>query len=787
MADPLRLYPGVKTPFALTNFSAEEACARYLLAIYRRWYGLPLKSTRLHLDELRQSLAVALNDPSADGGAAIRVFVAAAEKLPGVKMALTLPPTQTDLHHALVGALDFSGALPGDARQRLALLAADPAPAHTAISRLLYDPALTRAKLPVLRQMLAHQAHRLPADTNAEINAIWSRMDAALAQITSWEPVNVVISSALNNLAAIPLVLRVLWEELLAIKVESTEQMRSTLGAASTAKGVSAVLMSDPGIAFGQELFIPESAGAEEPAPVNAALFSDVRFPAVTPASHTSYEPLIVRLTMGQQAESVATTAVNVPFVRPDRPELVDVIVTAPGFEERLNLWQRTLVVYSDRDSQPAIFLLRSSEIGPKRITVDFYHAQRLMGSVTFETRVDNVAAPAGQATNVSDPAEIDGFLAQPPPPADLELRIVRGASENKLSFTLHSIRSGLGYHWTPLGETTLAVDNPLAHLEHKFERLSDLAAQDVVGLDAAQVEEAMRKMTAIGEELWEELLPESFKNEYWQRIKPLRDAGKLRSLLITSDEPWIPWELVKPFKSDPLSDEITGQDDFWAESFELCRWLAGRGPAERVDVAVARLVAPDLDLAYVEEEVKWFNQLAEKGIEVAPPLQTRPQVLKIASEGNVELLHFATHGVFDPQHPDRSRVSLADDAGLTPEDLSGTALKGLRKSRPLVFMNACSLGSVGFALTKLGGWAPLWINHGRASAFIGTLWEVNDQLAAEFTHQLYAHLFEDKTLGQAVHAARLAVRATQPANPTWLAYTLYGDPNSRVLAKPKI
>jgi hypothetical protein len=786
MADTLRLFSGAKTPLSLTFFSLEDACMRYLLAIYRRWYGLPFKSTRLHLDDLRAALAAALRDPAADASAAIRAFVAAAEKLPGVKDALTQSPLQADLRSALVDSLDGAAPLSLDARQRLAQLAADLTPAHTAIRRLVYDPGLTREKLPDLREQLARQAIRLPDDVNFEVNVIWSHMDAGLAQNSAWDAVNSVIFDALDQLAAIPLALRVLWKSFLAIKVESIEQIRRTLGGGSTAKGAAAELMIDPNIAFGQELFISESAGAEAATPVNATLFSDVRFPAIVPASRTVYEPLIVRLTSEQQAESIATAAVNVSFVQPDQPELVDVIVTAPGFEERFDLWRRTIVVYSDRDSQPAIFLLRSAELGPKRITVDFYHAERLIGSAAFETRVENATSAVERASPISPAVEIGGFLAQPPPPADLELRIVRGASENTLFFTLHSIRSGLGYHWTPLGETTLAVENPFAHLEHKFERLNDLAAQDVVGLDPGQVEDAVRKITAIGEELWEELLPENFKNEYWQRIKPLRDAGKLRSLLITSDEPWIPWELVKPFRIDPLTDEISEQDGFWAENFELCRWLAGRGPADRVDVAAARLVAPDLDLAYVEEEKRWFDQLAEKGIEVAPPLQTRQEVLQIADAGGVELLHFAAHGLFDPQNPNRSRVSLADDAGLTPEDLSGTALKGLRKSRPVIFMNACSLGSVGFALTKLGGWAPLWINDGRASAFIGALWEVNDQLAAEFTRHLYTHLFADKTLGQAVHAARLAVRAAQPANPTWLAYTLYGDPNGRVSVKTR-
>src|SRR5690606_23350175 len=68
------------------------------------------------------------------------------------------------------------------------------------------------------------------------------------------------------------------------------------------------------------------------------------------------------------------------------------------------------------------------------------------------------------------------------------------------------------------------------------------------------------------------------------------------------------------------------------------------------------------------------------------------------------------------------------------------------------------------------------------ASAFVGTLWEVNDLLAAEFAIVFYDRLLAGDTLGQAFYAARLAVRDRQPDNPTWLAYVLYGDPNSRVV-----
>ncbi len=94
----------------------------------------------------------------------------------------------------------------------------------------------------------------------------------------------------------------------------------------------------------------------------------------------------------------------------------------------------------------------------------------------------------------------------------------------------------------------------------------------------------------------------------------------------------------------------------------------------------------------------------------------------------------------------------------------------------------------MGIGLTQLGGWAETFLDC-EASAFIGALWEVNDALAAQFAREFYDRLwglgaFEGKqeSLGQAFHAARLAIKQADAANPTWLAYVLYGDPYGQVV-----
>jgi hypothetical protein len=350
-----------------------------------------------------------------------------------------------------------------------------------------------------------------------------------------------------------------------------------------------------------------------------------------------------------------------------------------------------------------------------------------------------------------------------------VELRVHLGA-DNVLSYELHSHLAQVGLDRVNVGEVALSAA-PQRFLGGILTEMSRLARDRAD--DPAQV---IRQIEGIGENLFLDLFPQALQAAYWQ-LCDLRDQGVIRTLLITSDEPWIPWELIKPYDAD--NDR---SDDFLAGGWQICRWLTGPGPADQIRVLAARLIAPDLDLDFVEKEKGYFASMQHWGVDIgASPLQRLEDVQMITEEGGVELLHFATHGNFGGDNPDESVIRLAEQAELYPRDLRGSRVRGLRRSRPLVFLNACHTAQIGFSLTGLGGWAERLLVDVRASAFIGTLWEVNDELAAEFSGAFYHTLWQGSTLGEAFHFARGHVRGLQPANSTWLAYTLYGDPNVRV------
>jgi CHAT domain-containing protein len=97
----------------------------------------------------------------------------------------------------------------------------------------------------------------------------------------------------------------------------------------------------------------------------------------------------------------------------------------------------------------------------------------------------------------------------------------------------------------------------------------------------------------------------------------------------------------------------------------------------------------------------------------------------------------------------------------------------------PLVFMNACRTDGQAPLYTTLDGWALRFLKAG-AGAFVGSLWEVVDTSASAYASEFYRAVLAGETLGKAAGMARNTIR-NEPGDPTWLAYTLYGDPAATV------
>ncbi len=147
-------------------------------------------------------------------------------------------------------------------------------------------------------------------------------------------------------------------------------------------------------------------------------------------------------------------------------------------------------------------------------------------------------------------------------------------------------------------------------------------------------------------------------------------------------------------------------------------------------------------------------------------------------------MLHFVGHGEnVDPANATRSEFRLSGRWRLTPSDISGET-RNLGLSTPIVFMNACQVAQGSMALSGIGGWAAALTRAG-AGAFVGTHWNVRDDLAHQFATAFYDRLVGGVTLAGAVREARQALLARTDGYATWLAYTVHAYPSASCTFAP--
>jgi hypothetical protein len=272
--------------------------------------------------------------------------------------------------------------------------------------------------------------------------------------------------------------------------------------------------------------------------------------------------------------------------------------------------------------------------------------------------------------------------------------------------------------------------------------------------------------LAGIGGDLRRRLLPERLGRLLWD----LRHHD--RTLLLRSDEPSLPWELVQ------LCGPSGEPGPFLCEAFSMTRWLDGSRPPppalplRRVGVVACRMDDPS---AAMEEEADLLSLDGAARSVQRVPARYEPLVEALAA-GGYDGWHFCGHGAASALDPDTAALPLDDSRRLIARDLAGDA-RGCGRGRPLVFLNTCHLGRGGWALTGIGGWAEQSLAAG-AGAFIGASWAIDGNAAAAFASTFYTSFCNDAVpFGKAVRQAREAIRSRGDA--TWLAYVAYGDPRA--------
>jgi serine/threonine protein kinase len=266
------------------------------------------------------------------------------------------------------------------------------------------------------------------------------------------------------------------------------------------------------------------------------------------------------------------------------------------------------------------------------------------------------------------------------------------------------------------------------------------------------------------GAELWRELVPLALREQFWER------QHRIRQLTILADKDTVPWELLYP--RDPGHDA-----GFLVQQFPVTRAIFGRRLAPRLSLWPARFVLPNGSLPQATAEIDVVRRLLDPVQRPESVIADLTPLQDLIRAGEFGLLHFACHNRFEPDENASIRLGSVQ---FTPRLMTTAVIdKVLERSAPTVFINACRSAGLAPTYNRLDGWASKFLEAG-AGAFIGSLWAVSDETAREFAEDLYRQLTSGATLGVAVmHARELA--AGHCADPTWLAYTVYGDPRATV------
>jgi pimeloyl-ACP methyl ester carboxylesterase len=217
------------------------------------------------------------------------------------------------------------------------------------------------------------------------------------------------------------------------------------------------------------------------------------------------------------------------------------------------------------------------------------------------------------------------------------------------------------------------------------------------------------------------------------------------------------------------------------ADNLSVAKWSEQRRIDRTLDILL--IVNPTGDLAGADREGEQLQKLFQRraNIRVHPILRqaaTCAAVKAAFESGRYDVLHYAGHARFDDNNPAGSGISLADG------HLTGLDLASLGNLPALVFFNACESARLPtkVQVRRKDVRKRIQVNVGLAEAFLrggvanylGTYWPVGDDTAMTAAGSIYNAIVRGRSMGQAVAAARVALRQARSID--WADYIHYGS-----------
>lgn len=437
--------------------------------------------------------------------------------------------------------------------------------------------------------------------------------------------------------------------------------------------------------------------------------------------------------------------------------ESLDVVVQASGGLEVQGKADGTLKV-TPTGVPMLLFKIAGKAIGPGDVSVLVFQHGQSVGSIEVAIRT---VAHVSVGNPIASTARLQPAPAQQP---DLQLLILEGASGGAVTYTMWFTAADPNLQLNFKSFSFSLQQDPPTFFEAFYADIEAILAS------GSTAQEKLQRLGTKGTYLFEQLLSPEARTTLWTV------RTRIRSVHIQSQEPWIPWELLKPSGDDGKGNVV--EAGFLCEDYEVTRWVPGIGYCRDLTMTnVGVVIPPDSGLAASIPERDQMLTLATSKRQITPIQPEEVALRKALAEGTLDVIHFTGHGVAGTASADRAEIRLEAGSRLRPEDLSGV-VANLGKRKPIVFLNACEIGRAGMGLTRPGGWPRGFLAAG-AGAFIGPFWKVADASAATFAASFYDQLIGGASVGAAARTARLAIQVA--SDPTWLAYSVYANCDARL------
>ena len=268
--------------------------------------------------------------------------------------------------------------------------------------------------------------------------------------------------------------------------------------------------------------------------------------------------------------------------------------------------------------------------------------------------------------------------------------------------------------------------------------------------------------------ELFTASVEETFKN------------SKAEHLVINMDDQLVqvPWELLHDGRQ------------FLCQGFNLGRLVKTR---QNISGRKIRLLGHPLKVLLLADPEGDLKSAYEEGNEIRDYMERQRDLINVSFRSQdipaeyvrekfryFDFVHFAGHADYSRENPGKSGWRLSD-GNLQAHEIKKMADTGFMPA--LIFSNACQSARTdewnlqSHFQNEIFGLANAFILAG-VKHYIGTFWEVLDEPSKRFAIEFYRHLFESKTVGEAVRLARLDLMDEYGEEAiVWASYLLYGDP----------